>query len=282
MTKGRATNRTAASRVAPIVLLAVVAALAVAPPAAAAAAPPWKEAETLRRQLFDAQAQLIIGSPERAADEVRRARRAYRGAAPGVRPALRDAERAAAAGDEVALAAARGAARAAVFRGAFTAALDATAAGDVKQARAWLLVREFRTATRFTRPGADATQALARLAGGSLPAAQARPAVAKDLLDAYQARLRELLDDVAAGQERSLPVRRAEAAAQAEGYFAILAARYAEDRGARARRRGPDLVRRLRPAGARAADRGPGAAARRAREPPCARLQARRLGGHAR
>jgi high-affinity iron transporter len=214
------------------VLATVLVGLGAAPQAGAAA--PWKEAETLRRQLFDAQAQLIVGSPERAVVQVRHARRAYRGGAPGVRAPLRDAERAAAAGDEVALAAARGAARAAVFRGAFGAALDATARGDVKQARAWLLVREFRTATRFTRPGADATQALARLAGGSLPAAQARQAVAKDLLDAYQARLRELLDDVAAGQERNLPVRRAEAAAQAEGYFAILAVRYAQDRGAAA------------------------------------------------
>ncbi len=240
-------------------LLAILVATLVSVPSAAAA-PPWKEAETLRRQLFDAQAQLILGSPERAANEVQRARRAYQGAAPGVRAALRDAERAAAAGDEVALAAARGAARAAVFRGAFTAALDATTAGDVKQARAWLLVREFRTATRFTRPGADATQALARLAGGSLPAAQARQAVAKDLLDAYQARLRELLDDVAAGQERSLPVRRAEAAAQAEGYFAILAARYAEDRGVAAARRARTIFAALRAAATVGGDEATGRA----------------------
>ncbi len=215
-----------------VVALTAATAFTVAPPAAAAAAPPWKAAETLRRQLFDAQAQLILGSPDSAAAAVRRARREYGGQAAGVRAALRDAEHAAARGDEVALAAARGAARAAVFREAFTAALEATARGDVQEAQAWLLVREFRTATRFTRPGADATQALTRLAAGTLPAAEARQAVGKDLLDAYQARLRELLDDVAAGQERDLPVRRAEAAAQAEGYFAILAARYAEDRGA--------------------------------------------------
>ncbi|MGZ8649726.1 MAG: hypothetical protein ACXW08_14045 [Solirubrobacteraceae bacterium] len=213
-----------------VVALAAATAFTVAPPAAAA--PPWKAAETLRRQLFDAQAQLILGSPDSAAAAVRRARREYGGEAVGVRAALRDAGRAAARGDDVALAAARGAARAAVFRDAFTAALEATAGGDVQEARAWLLVREFRTATRFTRPGVDATQALTRLAAATLPAAEARQSVSKDLLDAYKARLRELLDDVAAGQERDLPVRRAEAAAQAEGYFAILAARYAEDRGA--------------------------------------------------
>ena len=74
----------------------------------------------------------------------------------------------------------------------------------------------------------------------------ARQAVAKDLLDAYQARLRELLDDAARGEERDLPVRRAEAAAQAEGYFAILAARYAQDRGAPAAVRAGEVFARLR------------------------------------
>ena len=59
-------------------------------------------------------------------------------------------------------------------------------------------------------------------------------AVTKDLLDAYQARLRELLADARRGIEQDLPARRAEAAAQAAGYFAILAPRYAEDRGAAA------------------------------------------------
>ena len=70
-------------------------------------------------------------------------------------------------------------------------------------------------------------------ARGKLSRAQARQAVAKDLLDAYQARLRELLDDATRGAERGLQNRRAEAAAQAAGYFAILAARYREDRGGR-------------------------------------------------
>jgi high-affinity iron transporter len=75
-----------------------------------------------------------------------------------------------------------------------------------------------------------------RLAAGKLDARRAHDAVAKDLLDAYQARLRELLDDARRGADRNLPERRAEAAAQAEGYFAILADRYAEDRGAAAAR----------------------------------------------
>jgi high-affinity iron transporter len=69
------------------------------------------------------------------------------------------------------------------------------------------------------------------------PRAPRGPPVAKDLLDAYQARLRELLDDAAAGIARGLPVRAAEAAGQAEGYFALLRLRYAEDRGEPAARR---------------------------------------------
>ncbi len=102
--------------------------------------------------------------------------------------------------------------------------------------RRWLLLREYRTATRFTRPGAEATLALDQLGTpqDSRPKAAAQ-AVTKDLLDAYQARLRELLADVRRGVEQNLPARRAEAAAQAAGYFAILAPRYA--RGPRRRGR---------------------------------------------
>ncbi len=75
-----------------------------------------------------------------------------------------------------------------------------------------------------------------QLASGKLSAAAARAAVAKDLLDAYQARLRDLLNDARRGIEQDLAVRRAEASTQAAGYFAILAGRYREDRGAAAER----------------------------------------------
>jgi high-affinity iron transporter len=173
-------------------------------------------------------------------------RRADARADADARRALAAAGRAARAGDDTRLAAARGSLRAALFRGAFAATLDAVDRGDAATARDWLLLREFRTATRFTRPGADATVALARLQAGKLRAGAARAAVAKDLLDAYQARLRELLDDAGRGEERDLPVRRAEAAAQAEGYFAILAARYAQDRGAGAAARARAAFARMR------------------------------------
>jgi len=220
---------------------------------------PWRVAEAINAGLFEAQSELILGTPQRAAQLVRHARgharelesesiengRAESGRASGggtnrseaaarLATGLAAAQRAAARGDRTVLAAARGQVRAALFAYAYDATLAAVEAGDAEQARAWLLLREFRTATRFTRPGADATLALRALERRRLTPTPVREAVAKDLLDAYQARLRELLDDAARGNERALPERRAEGAAQAAGYFAILAPRYRQDRGAAA------------------------------------------------
>jgi high-affinity iron transporter len=121
--------------------------------------------------------------------------------------------------------------RAGLFRGAYAVITESTAKGDAATAKRWLLLREYRTATRFTRPGAQATLALDQLARRKLTSTVAAQAVEKDLLDAYQARLRDLLVDARRGIEQNFPARRAEAAAQAAGYFAILAPRYAEDRG---------------------------------------------------
>ena len=84
--------------------------------------------------------------------------------------------------------------RAGLFRGAYAVTTEATARGDAATAKRWLLLREYRTATRFTRPGAQrdarARPARARQAHRRRP--PSRPS-RKDLLDAYQARLRELL-----------------------------------------------------------------------------------------
>jgi high-affinity iron transporter len=227
------------------VALVALAVLAL-PAAAAAEPPPWRAAGDVRDALFDAQAELIVGTPASAQKLVDRGEAAYSGrlragidaadpaAGKAVQRALADARAAVARNDGTALAAARGEARAAIFRGSYEATLAAVDRGDAQAAQEWLLLREFRTATRFTRPGANATLAVERLGEGKLDPRRAHDAVAKDLLDAYQARLRELLDDAARGADRDLPVRRAEAAAQANGYFAILAARYAEDRGAAA------------------------------------------------
>jgi high-affinity iron transporter len=226
-----------------IAVLIVLAVLAIPAAADAAEPPPWRAAGQVRDALFDAQADMIVGTRASSERLVARAATAYGGrlragirasdpaADRAVGRALTDARAAVAHGDAAALAGARGATRAAIFRGAYAATLDAVDRGDAAAARDWLLLREFRTATRFTRAGANATLAVERMGEGRLDPRRAHAAVAKDLLDAYQARLRELLDDAARGAERDLPVRRAEAAAQASGYFEILVDRYAEDRG---------------------------------------------------
>ena len=230
-------------------MLRLVAALVVllAFPASASAAP-WQDADKVVDGLFDAQTELVLSGPAQAARDAGRARDAYDGelretiseadpdADRALDDALRDADRAARAGDQVALASARGAVRAGLFRGAYAVTVEATERGDAATAKRWLLLREYRTATRFTRPGAHATLALDQLGRGKTSPRAAAQAVRKDLLDAYQARLRELLEDARRGIKENLPARRAEAAAQAAGYFAILAPRYAEDRGAAAER----------------------------------------------
>jgi high-affinity iron transporter len=226
--------------------LAAAAALVLVPASAHAADAPWKEAGRVTDGLFDAQTELVLDGPDAASKDVAHARGAYDGdlrdtlrtadpaADEAITGGLRDAAKAVRDGDQAALASARGATRAGLFRGAYAVITESTARGDAATAKRWLLLREYRTATRFTRPGAHATLALDQLGRGKTSPKAAEQAVAKDLLDAYQARLRELLADARRGIEQDFPARRAEAAAQAAGYFAILAPRYAEDRGAAA------------------------------------------------
>ena len=243
MARGTARSRFA-RRCAVLVLAAAALAVAVPGPAAAQERPPWRAAEIIRADLFGAQTELILGGRAAAAREARSAAAPYDGelrdtlreAAPGAARSARVTRAAAAAGDAQALAAARGEVRGALFAGAYAVTVEAAGRGDAATARSWLLLREFRTATRFTRPEANGTLAVERLASGRAGAAQARQAVAKDLLDAYQARLRELLADADAALERRFGARQAETAAQAAEYWTILDERYAEDRGAPAAR----------------------------------------------
>ena len=258
-------------------IAAVATVLAAASPAAATGdgGAPWKSAEAVRGGLFDAQTELILGDGPAARRAAQRAAGAYAGelragirtAAPdadaGIRRTLRAARRAVTEDDEPGLAAARGTLQGALFRGAMAVTLGAVRAGDVATARAWLLLREFRTATRLTRPGADATLAVRGLERRRIDPRDAAEAVNKDLLDAYQGRQRDLLADADAAAERKLPTRLAESAAQAAAYWPILSARYAEDRGQAAADALGEAFARLAAAG-RAGDVAGFKAARRA------------------
>ncbi len=248
--------------------VALLAGVAVAPlPGAAAAAPPWQSAERMQAALFEGQTALLLEAPA-AGRHAKSAARAFRGPlaaglrthAPAAyrdaRAALRAAAAAVAARDQVALAAARGRLRAALLRGSYHVTLAAVRRGDARAAAGWLLLREFRRATRFTRPGVDATNAVRLLRRGRRSPARTGLAVRKDLLDAYQARLLDELEEAASANGKGFRARRAEAAAIAAGYFGILAGEYERQRGRAALARAQAAFRRLRdaaPAGGRAA-----------------------------
>ncbi len=122
-----------------------------------------------------------------------------------------------------------------MLRGSYLATLAAVRARDAAGAREWLLVREFRKATRFTRPGVDATLAVRELARGELGPRAAALAVKKDLLDAYQARLSSDLDESEEAAGRGFDARAAETVARAAGLWKLLAPEYERSRGAAAR-----------------------------------------------
>ena len=203
---------------------------------------PGQAAETLRAALVDAQLQLI-DDPLAAQASLQEAANLYNTAlAPSlslaapesderVRQGLDMAAKAVAVKDAPAFAAARAQVWTAVLDGSYRTVQSAIAAGNGADARAWLAVREFRQATRFSRPDADATLAVARLEAGEVAAGYAFDAVRADLLDTYQARLNEALSDLPAADAQGFASRRAEAAGLAEGYFAILAPAYEEQRG---------------------------------------------------
>jgi high-affinity iron transporter len=208
---------------------------------------PAAQAEQVRTLLLQAQMALAHDPAEAAALQTE-AHALYTAtlaapiaaAAPESGQALHDAfarsQAAVAAGDGPALAAARALIWTGLLQGAREAVLAAVAQGDATAARSWLLLREFRHATRYSRPEADATLALSQLDGSRAAAQNARQAVDAELLGAYQARLHEALADLRSADAQEHVLRRAELAGLAAGYFAILAPAYAEQGGAAALR----------------------------------------------
>ena len=209
---------------------------------AATEEPPWQQAAGLRAGLGDAEKALIIEGPEQAARILAEAaplagslsdsfQAASPEAAGAIEAGMLAASEAARAEDGAGLAAARAQVRAAVLLGAYREVVAAVRAGDLDRARQWLLVREFRKPTRFSRPGADATLALESLSEGEVTAQAALESIRADLLDTYQARLRAALEAADASADRGFAVRAASEAALAAGYADILLDAYRSQRG---------------------------------------------------
>ena len=206
-------------------------------------APAWRSADESVDLLSEARSALLLEGRGEAERLTARAQRAYRGslareirrAAPDAdreaRAALAQARRAAAAGNGPALAAARTRLRSALLRGSYAVTTAAVRSGDVATAREWLLIREFRRATRFTRPGVDATVALDRLDARRTSPRRALLAVRKDLLDAYQARLSEQLEAGSKASRRGFAASQAQSGEFARGLWLILRPEYLRQRG---------------------------------------------------
>ena len=216
----------------------------------------------IRNSLFDARSELLldgsteVGAIARADERASRPARA-RACAPTRRRSLRDAARRARrrrrGGRRRGRGRARRRLRAQPSRRCRSGAYDVTTAaagrGDVERARAWLLIRDFRQATRFTRPGVDATTALDALEAGELSARRrGRSRSARTCSTPTSRACVDYLDEAANRERARLPARGRRVDSRiAAGYWTMLAPEYEEQRGAAARERGrPRRSRRCR------------------------------------
>ena len=236
----------------PALLAAVLAAaLLAAAPAAAEAPAEWARSVDARRDLGSAQTALALGEPVRSRELVARASAALIQIIPSLPPqARRDVTAAvvatkAAGQDAPALARASARLWTTLLQVGLTGAVTDARAGDAAAARNWLLVREYRPPTRFTRAGTDATLAVAGLARGVVTPTAAAEAVRADLLDTYEARFRTTLESANAAVKRGFDVRLAETAALTHGYAGILIASYRSQRGVAASERLDAALARL-------------------------------------
>jgi high-affinity iron transporter len=203
---------------------------------------PAQLAESIRSALIQAQLSLPR-DPEMAARLVREAEAAYQAGLSGfisasnpdadvrVTSAFRALKNSVSRGDPAMFAAARAQAWTGILAGSYTIVEEAITNGDGTTAQIWLPLREFRTATRFSRPNVGATVTVESFTSGNTSAEDALLAVRADVLDTYQARLTESLHDLQTAEANGFAARRAELAALAKGYFFILSPAYLEQRG---------------------------------------------------
>ncbi|HJR81476.1 MAG TPA: FTR1 family protein [Anaerolineales bacterium] len=224
------------------ILVAMLAASNVLEAARAVSDSPAQTADLIRSSLVQAQLSLV-NDPHASAILVEDAETAYRTGLSGlIATSNPDAhlrivsgfEGLAASvsrGDVVSFAAARAETWTGILAGSYAVIEDSIQSGDGLTAQTWLPVREFRNATRFSRPNTDATVALEGFIEGTTSPEDAVLSVRADLLDTYQARMTEALRDLTTADSNGFSARRAELAALAEGYFFILSPAYLEQRG---------------------------------------------------
>ena len=223
-------------------LVAVLAASNIWGAARAVSGSPAQIAEYIRSSLVEAQLSLI-NDPEAAALFVNDAETAYRtGLSDSIAASNSDAHlrlisafevlaNSVSSGDSTSFAAARAQAWTGILAGSYSIIEKSIQNGDGLTAQRWLPLREFRTATRFSRPNVGATVTVEGFIAGNTSTEAALLSVRADVLDTYQARLAESLHDLTTADANGFASRRAELAALAEGYFFILAPAYLGQRG---------------------------------------------------
>lgn len=227
-----------------LLVLAALVLLTLLPLSASAAPPsPYQFAEDMRVALLDAQLNLT-SNPAQAQQDSTQARALYSGAfaktlataAPAadkrIQSGLDDVGGALQTQNALLLADARSQVWTALLQGGFAVVEQAIATRDTATAQSWLTLREFRRATKFSRPNADATRALQDFAQNKITANDALAAVRADVLDTYQARLKLAMDGALAAEGKGYGASRAENASLAAGYFEILAPEFSTQRGA--------------------------------------------------
>ena len=118
-----------------------------------------------------------------------------------------------------------------VLKGGYAATLKAIEQNQPDAAQQWLQVRAFRKSTKLSSARADATQALADWRAGKLSQSEAIAATKADLLDAYNALLREALSATEKAAAKQIKESAAENAALAQGYFGIVQSEFETQRG---------------------------------------------------
>ena len=224
------------------ILVAMLAASNVLEAAFAAAISPAQTAESIRASLVQAQLSLTT-NPNASATLVQDAEAAYQtGLSDRISVSNPDAHLRVLSAfatlkdsispvDLTSFAAARSQAWTGILAGSYETVEDAILNGDGLTAQTWLPLREFRTATRFSRPNVGATVAVESFILGDISASDVLLSVRADVLDTYQARMTESLHDLRTADTNGFASRRAELATLAEGYFLILSPAYLEQRG---------------------------------------------------
>jgi high-affinity iron transporter len=225
-----------------IVLVTLLITLSLLPrPVTAQSLDPWSAATKIRSTMFSAQKAALAGTPDVAVEQVKAAQELYhdtvqttiKAAAPEIDTRIEQifADLLTPPLDGAMLAYERSYLWTLMLRGSREVVKAAIQRDDKPTARAWLLLREYRTTTRYMRPDANGTLALQAYLAGTRTSEETIAVVDVDLLDAYQTLMIEAMADAESARGHNFATKIAEQTGLVVGYFEILQHEFIEDRG---------------------------------------------------